>query len=234
MMTSQRTARGLGCLLLLLLLGGAGFFAYTKTQEGTTLTLQNNATLVIERCSGSIQIYANTSANQVKVENSLFVSSTYASARNALILQSCNSRISVPQNTNLSINASRIDVIGVTGKMEIETNGGMITVLRSTLLDGTKLETNGGIISFNGKIPRNGKIVFDNNGGLVDITLPRNSSFELDAGSGLSAVATNFPGLHTFDNDTLGREHLGGTVGPAPRVKLVLDINGTNVVLKGV
>ena len=156
--------------------------------------------------------------------------------------------LTVPQTTNLQIESEDIEVTGVSGQMSLTASSGAIKLIQCTLSGQSKLDSNGdpifaledslggqvtvnnngGPITFSGVITSNGKYTFDNNGGGIDITLPRNAIFHLDVTGIIDAFASDFPGIAAPDANS-GEIHQD--VGRSPSAVLSLSINGGPVIL---
>ncbi|MFL5665102.1 MAG: hypothetical protein ACJ8BW_27705, partial [Ktedonobacteraceae bacterium] len=54
-------------IFLLIILGVIGFFVY-KWQTGNVITVDSQATLFIDDCTGFVHIHASTSTNQVVLQ----------------------------------------------------------------------------------------------------------------------------------------------------------------------
>jgi hypothetical protein len=122
--------------------------------------------------------------------------------------------ITVPPACHLQVEAKAgsLQVMGVTGRLALRTNAGSITVLHSTLEDGSSLITdagtinvqqshlcgnvrfhsNAGALSFAGALERVGSYQLTTNFGSIDVALPADASFMLAASSNLGAVTNEF------------------------------------------
>ncbi len=156
-------------------------------------------------------------------------------------LASVSLDISVPPHCQVEVegNAGTIYVMGVSGRMALKTNAGTITLQQVTLKDqssvvtdaGTlcvqqaslegevRLHTNAGTVSFAGNLAPTGSYQFSTNAGTIDVVLPPETSFALQASSQLGSVTNEF-GLPV--------------VGSPPRARLLLHTNlGTVTVRRG-
>src|SRR6202022_407719 len=118
----------------------------------------------------------------------------------------------------LTTNADNINVTGVNGQMLLSSNGGVITLTQSTLTRSSVINANGGSITatgdtlnaqngqisfktnsdsitFKGKIASLGTYHFESNTGDLNVTLPGNSSFHVDASTNTGIATTDFSGL---------------------------------------
>jgi hypothetical protein len=216
-----------GIIILLIILGGIGFFVY-KLQTGNVITVDSGATLFIDQCSGYVHIHASTSTNQVVLQGpgGIFVFSSHAQSSDTIIINGCNLDMTVPANINLNINADEIDVFGVSGQMKLTTNGGSITLVQDTLQGTSVLDNNGGPILFQGSIASTANSTFSSNGGSIDISLPGDASFHLKTTGILDSLTTNYPGIAIAG---IGQSET--TIGNSAQATLTLDVNGSSVIL---
>jgi hypothetical protein len=216
-----------GIILLLIVLGGAGFFVY-KAQTGNSISVDSGATLFIDECIGFVHIHAGTSNNQVVLQGlgSTFVPSSHAQDSDTIIISGCDLDITVPKSINININADAIEVFGVSGQMKLSTNGGSIILVQDTLQGKSELHNNGGPTVFQGSIASGASPTFDSNGGSLDISLPGDAAFHVKAEGNIDTFTTNFPDLATIDNHTLD-----ASVGSSPQATLTLAVNGSSIIL---
>ena len=216
-----------GIIFLLIILGGIGFFVY-KLQTGNVITVDSGATLFIDECSGYVHVHASTSTNQVVLQGlgGIFVFSSHAQDSDTIIINGCDLDMTVPASINLKINADEIDVFGVSGQMNLTTNGGSIVLVQDTLKGTSVLDNNGGPTIFQGSLDSATNSTFSSNGGSVDISLPGDASFHLKIAGGVDAIATNFPGIAVANSSIPDTN-----VGISPQARLTLDVNGSTVVL---
>ncbi len=214
-------------IILLIILGGIGFFVY-KLQTGNVITVDTGATLFIDECTGFVHVHASTSTNQVVIQGlgGIFVPSSHAQDSDTIIINGCDLDMTVPASINLKINADEIDVFGVSGQMNLTTNGGSIILVQDTLKGKSVLDNNGGPTIFQGSIDSAANSAFSSNGGSLDISLPNDASFHLKIAGIVDTLTTNFPGLTV--TDTNGPDV---NVGASSQATLTLDVNGSSVIL---
>ena len=155
--------------------------------------------------------------------------------------------VTVPVTSDLKLytNDSSITVSGVKGQMNlisnsgtitvtystidtasiINNNSGAITVTNTTLIGNVTLLNNSGTITFNGNVNPNGTYQFKGNGGLVDVTLPRNGAFHIDASANNSSVTSSFPGAAVQNGE------IHANLGKLPRASITLYNNNGAVSL---
>lgn len=214
-------------IFLLIILGGIGFFAY-KWQTGNVITVDAGTTLFIDQCTGFVHVHASSSTNQVVLQGlgGIFVPSNHAQDSDTIIIDGCDLDMTVPAAINLNINADEIDVFGVSGQMNLTTNGGSIILVQDTLKGKSVLDNNGGPTIFQGFIDQAANPTFSSNGGSLDISLPRDSSFHLKTAGDIDTLTTNFPDL-AVTNNTIPDTNIG----TSPQATITLDVNGSSVIL---
>src|SRR5579885_2538009 len=216
----------LGCLIfMVVLIAGLAFFIYAY-QTGTRISTKPHPTLVVTSCTGSIHIQAGKAADQITIEGFPFPPYQLDQSSNTVTLSDCNRTIIVPAQTDLKINADTIDVIGVSGQMQLETNGGTITLAQATLEGQSSLQNNGGPVRFSGAVAPQASCTFDVNGGSIDLALPAAASFHIDVTGILSSITSDFPDL-LIQNDGVHAD-----VGTAPSAHLKMDVNDSPIILK--
>ena len=216
-----------GIIFLLLILGGIGFFFY-KWQTGNVIAVDSGATLFIDECTGYVHVHASASTNQVVLQGlgGIFVFSSHAQDSDTIIINGCNLDMTVPASINLKFTADEIDVFGVSGQMNLTTNGGSIVLAQDTLKGTSVLDNNGGPTIFQGSLDNAANSTFSSNGGSVDISLPNDASFHLKIKGNVDTLTTNFPGIAAANNSNPEIN-----VGISPQATLTLDVNGSSAIL---
>ncbi|HEU5229426.1 MAG TPA: hypothetical protein VFU49_16530 [Ktedonobacteraceae bacterium] len=210
---------------LLVLIAGLSFFIY-KYQTGTTISTKSHPTLVIPTCTGSAHIQAAKAVDQITIAGWPFPPYQLDQASNTVTVSDCNRTIIVPAQTDLKIDADTIDVIGVSGQMQLSTNGGTITLTQVTLLGQSNLQSNGGPLRFSGSIAPQASCTFDVNGGSIDLALPTDAIFHIDITGIISSITSDFPGLSPQNNE------VHADIGLSPSAKLKIDVNDSPIILK--
>jgi hypothetical protein len=95
---------------------------------------------------------------------------------------------------NIRTNAGSIDVKNASlgSQSFVHTNAGTINVQNVNLEGNARMETNAGTISFSGSVIPGGQYFFETNAGTVDVALPANTAFILDAKTDLGTVSNLF------------------------------------------
>ena len=215
-------------IFLLIILGAIGFFVY-KWQTGNVITVDSEATLFIDNCTGFVHIHASTSTNQVVLQGpgGIFVSSSHAQDSDTIIINGCDLNMTVPVSINLKINADEIDVFGVNGQMNLSTNGGSIVLMQDTLKGKSVVDNNGGPTIFQGSIDSTANSTFSSNGGSLDLSLSKDASFHLKTTGNIDTFTTNYPGIAIGHNGVPDVN-----IGTSPQAMLTLDVNGSSVILR--
>lgn len=103
--------------------------------------------------------------------------------------------IVVPQNMNLDIvnNVGEISVLGTTGSLRLRSNVGDIDLLDITVRDEYDVEADVGDIEFEGQLPEDaGTTMLRTNVGEINVSLPEDSSFMLDAETSVGDITSEF------------------------------------------
>jgi hypothetical protein len=203
-------------LLLVLLIGGGAIFnqAYKKSQalaeQSLRLAGTGAPTIVINDAAGSVKVHKG-SGNEIVLDatahGSLFSSLSGDQAkmtRNAdgtitisvivVNQDSVDLDITLPQNSNIqaNINTGRLDIDGVSGLMNLKMDTGDLNYENGTLANGSTFHDNTGTITFKGNVAAQGSYDFQDNTGAINLSLPSNASFTLDASTNIGNVRNQF------------------------------------------
>ena len=204
----------------------------------TTITVGAHPKIVIDRNDGSVHITAGANG-QVSIQatgNTYGGGITYQKSENVITfnldnVETNNVNLTVPPLTDLDIttNAGDITVDGVSGQIALSTNGSSLTATRVTFSGNSKMDVNGGNITFNGTLDPASNDVFDNNDGIIGLTFPANGAFHVDASSnGSDKIASDFPQI------VVSGDVAHGDVGNTPRAQVTVTTNaGTIHIYKG-
>ncbi len=124
----------------------------------------------------------------------------------------------------LKTNTGTIDISGVSGQMILSSNTGSIQASDGTVSGKSELITNTGSITFNGSTARSGTYRFETNTGSVNVTLPGESVFHLDASTDTGTINTNFPAVLVQHRQFVGAD-AHSDVGSAPQATISLKTN---------
>ncbi len=205
-----------------------------------TVPVSGRPTIVIDRNAGAVKIQGVANSNQVVIKTVDSDSSladgeiTYTKSKNSVItfdlrnVETVTVLVTVPTESDLNIttNGDDITVTGVNGEQEISSNGGSLHLSEATLTGKSTVETNGGIITFDGSLAPQSTDTFSTNPGSITITLPANAAFHADITNNGGIIQSDFPGVVVSGNEAQG------DVGQAPFATLKVDSNGGTILIK--
>ena len=222
--------------------------------ESHIFKVSSSPQLVIDDPTGEVTIHSGEAGNTVSISatklaegfggnpNNIHVNYTESSDNKTVTvtvdngprfigLPSVNLDITVPSaiDLNLTSNTGGIDVKGVTGQMSLQSNTGSITAERDNLTGSSTLKTDTGSVRFNGTIAQNSDYVFSTNTGSVNVTLPSDSSFHVDAKTDTGSFNSDFPVSNT-NKQGLGNEvHSDVGSSPTSTITLTTDTGSINL-----
>ena len=233
---------------LVALLGIFGFTGYaTRSTEAQTFTMATYPTLVLNNDTGSVHVRAAPSGNVITVQatkhgnswsnlNDVQVSYAQNTTTNTVTVNvdrvnttsfftalSVDFDVTMPSAAALRLktNTGSIDVSGVSGQMTLLSNTGSLQVSGGTVKGNTALIANTGSVTFNGAIAESGTYTFTTNTGSVNVTLPAESVFHVDATTATGSINTNFPGVVVQPRQVTGAD-AHGNVGGSPQATITL------------
>jgi DUF4097 and DUF4098 domain-containing protein YvlB len=101
-----------------------------------------------------------------------------------------------------TLGAGNISIDGISGLISVQTGSGNVDFKNGTVQKNTSFQANAGSITFSGKLAPNGNYEFKGNTGSIDITLPANSAFILDASTQVGNVSNAFRSILVGHNPT--------------------------------
>lgn len=127
--------------------------------------------------------------------------------------------LKVPAHSDLELSTGmgEIWITGISGQLSLKSDTGSIYVRQGLLTGNSVLESGLGSINFHEAIDPCGTYQFVTETGSVNVTLPDDTPFELDASTDLGSVTTVIPGM-TMVHRTSREVH--GDVGLPPRASL--------------
>jgi hypothetical protein len=159
--------------------------------------------------------------------------------------------VTVPDNSNVQLQTSsgNIDVEGVSGQMSLTTDSGeihanndtvsgnstlttrdgTIEMARDTLSGNPTINTSSGEITFGGSIDSTGTYQFKTDRGSIDVTLPENPGFHVDATTNSGSIDSEFPQVQAQDTASGGQAAHSDVGGSAPGAKIILDTNDGSI-----
>ena len=133
--------------------------------------------------------------------------------------------ITVPQQTDLKLQSDVADVVveGVEGQVDISTDVGQVELKDVVVRDSLKVRTDVARIRFEGVLGEGVRCDIRSDVGDIALTLPADSSFEVDAESNVGAVTCDFDVRGVQGRKQLVGGRIEGTVGENPTAKLKLQ-----------
>ncbi|HJT59717.1 MAG TPA: hypothetical protein VJ761_24625 [Ktedonobacteraceae bacterium] len=228
-----------------------GTFAnVSSVTETRHFAVSANPTLIINNDTGSLHVRAGSSASDVTIQatrhsglwgnanditvsyaqdtegNTITVNVGRTSGSNIFTTSSVDFDVAVPSSTTLQLktNTGSIDVSGISGQMVLTSNTGSITANNGAASGNTQLITNTGSVTFNGSIASSGTYQFQTNTGSVNVALPGDSNFHVEASTDTGTISTNFSGVNVHPRQFTGVD-AQGVVGNAPGATVTLRTN---------
>src|SRR5215469_18052637 len=247
-------------LIIMALLGGGlglprGGYHFNRTQQAHTFSVGALPTIVINDDVGTIHVHTGGNNGSVLVQvtdvNQGFgnnpgnghVSYNQDGAHNTVTVNadsgpgffgsnSIDLDVTAPANSNLQIktDTGEIDVSGVTGQMSLSSGTGSIHAEQDSLNGQSVLKTDTGSVTFEGTIDPKGSYQFETNTGSVDVTLPGNSSFHVDASTDTGSINSDFPGVNVQHGDFTGAS-VHSDVGSSPSTTVTLKTDTGSISL---
>ncbi len=221
-------------VVIVALLGGFSglsntVFSRTTILPQRTFSVSAEPQLVIKDSAGTVTIHTGSS-NRVQVSatehtglfsNSNDVQYTVQQTGNTIEVDvdqsgasflsgSVDLSITLPSVSDIqaTINAGSMDIDGVSGLINVQDNAGSINFEDGTIKDGSSFQDNAGSITFDGSLASSGGTYeFNTNAGSIDITLPADSSFTLDATTDAGSVSNDFGSNTVGSNPTNTQLH---------------------------
>ena len=139
--------------------------------------------------------------------------------------------ITVPAKSDLQLQngTGDITVTGITGQMSLINGTGSIDATQVTLTSDSHLQASAGNVSFKGSIG-NGNYQFQSNTGNVDVSLPSNASFHVNANTDVGSITSDFSEVITQQN--IAGASASGSVGNAPSATITLTTNTGSIELQ--
>lgn len=132
--------------------------------------------------------------------------------------------IAVPQQTDLDldVDVGTVQVEGTEGPVDVRLDVGDLLLSDVVARDEFSVRTDVARVRFEGSLGEGMRYNIRSGVGEIALSLPADSSFEIDAESNVGAVTSDFAVSGTADRQTLIGGRMKGTVGDAPTAELVL------------
>ncbi len=220
-----------GLILLALVVGGL-IFVLSRIHGGVAVSVGDHPSIIGKECTGDIRVYVGQ-PDQV-VLSGLFPQYQQDATGNILDLTPCDDgqiTMTVPPHTNLEFDeANTVTIFGVSGTINLDVNGGPVTMIGCTLEGQSKIGDNGGVVTFDGTLAQGSTSTIDDNGGTVETLLPSVAAFHLDVSGIPGPIASDYSQVQsTPDSTTDIKTDIGSA---APTATLNLSLNDTGVVLR--
>ncbi len=244
-----------------LIAGLVGGIASHSSTETRNFAVSAHPQIVVINDTGSLHVNVGSASNQVTIQTTKWIGGFGNATDNIQIRYDQNGasntvnvtveRTHVPNisdfshadfdltvpataDLHLTTNTGEIWSTGVSGQMMLATNTGSITVRQGTFSGDSQITTNTGSVTFQGAIDPHGSYVFSTNTGSVNVTLPHNAAFHVEASTDTGSITSDFSGVIVTKIDYT-RSEAHGDVGSAPRAMMTLTTNTGSISLhKGV
>lgn len=231
----------------LLIAAGVSLVSSTVRVERRHFAVTGHPHLVVHNEAGSIHVNAGSAGNTVTVKTKLHTSrfgkakaSSWVCyeqsvdgdeiraevdrvcAPGTTLPQPIDFEILVPGHADLDLltGIGDIRVTGISGQLSLRSEIGSIAVRAGLLTGNSVLKTSLGSINFHEAIDPSGTYQFATETGSVQVILPDDSAFELDASTQFGSITTVVPGM-TLASRTNCEVH--GDAGMPPRSSLILS-----------
>jgi hypothetical protein len=196
-------------------------------------------TIVINDPNGSITVNTGGLSNSVTVQTpgrdqESVPSATFNSSEDSLQIAVDNSQwsqtdleVTVSDEADLVIrtNSGDIDVTGVNGQLNLNSDSGTITLSQVYLAGNSSVSTNSGDIGFDGGIAPNGSYQFQSGSGSVDVTLPPDTSFHAAVTPNSGSFNSDFPEVHSQPSGGT----IDGDVGNSPSANVMIKTDSGSI-----
>lgn len=233
----RRHVRGcISSLVAVALIGGGLIFLLGRAHNGVSISVGVQPTVIIHDCNQAILVRAGQ-ANQV-VLSGVFPQYAQDTTTDTIEMGDCGSEgglgsvtLTVPTHANLQLDISdSITIFDVSGQMNLSANGSRITLINVGLEGQSKIDDNGGVITFIGNLAQGSNSTISGNSGAIDMTLPASAAFHLTTSGILGQVISNVPEVQASTG--VGGQ-LDLEIGHANSgVTLKLDLNDTALILR--
>ena len=231
----------------LLIAAGVSLVSSTVRVERRHFAVADHPHLVVHNEAGSIQVHAGSAGNTVTVKtkrhtrrvgkaaaeswvcyaqsaegNEIRAEVDRVFAPDTSLPQPIDFEILVPGHADLELltGAGDIWVAGISGQLSLRCEIGSIAVRGGLLTGNSVLKTSLGSVNFHGALDPSGTYQFATETGAVQVILPDDSAFELDASTQFGRITTVVPGM-TMAYRTNCEVH--GDAGMPPRSSLTLS-----------
>jgi hypothetical protein len=230
----------------LLIAAGVYFVNSTVRVETRHFSVNRQPHIVVNNEVGTIHIKATSDANtvhfqtkrhtkrlgksaneswvcyeQLDVANEIRAEVERVYSPNDNLPQSIDFNVTVPHNTDLEVITSVGDiwVTGIRGQLTLQSDIGSIYVREGLLSGNSMLKTSLGSVNFHEAIDPHGTYQFATETGLVNVILPDDTAFELDASTTFGNITTVVPEMKMAYRTN---SEVHGDAGIPPRASMTL------------
>ena len=141
--------------------------------------------------------------------------------------------VTVPANANLviQIDTGDVTVEGVSGQMSLTDTNGRIELHKVALTGNSTIHSDNDDITFQGSLDPNGTYQFSSIGGSVDLTLPSNSAFHVDATANNGSISSDFPSIQQSSHGNGSQAQ--GSVGNGPQATVTIKTDSGSISING-
>jgi hypothetical protein len=231
----------------LLIAAGVSLVSSTVRVERRHFAVTDHPHLVVHNEAGSIHVHAGSAGNAVTVKtkrhtrrvgragtsswvcyaqsvdgNEVRAEVDRVYAPGTSLPQPIDFEILVPGHADLELltGVGDIRVTGISGQLSLRSDVGSITVRGGLLTGNAVLKTSLGSVTFHGALDPSGTYQFATETGSVQVILPDDSAFELDASTQFGTITTVVPGMIMASRTSC---EVYGDAGKPPRSSLTLS-----------
>lgn len=183
------------------------------------ITIPSTTLVQTTTSSGSIDVHgghgltASTGSGSIALENIQGTTNVHTDSGDIIASD-------ITGSLTISASSGSLKMQQVHGQVNAKTRSGDVTATDSALSGNSSLQTQNGSIRFDGSLDPNGTYKMQTTSGDVDLTLPGNTAFTLDASTGSGTIQNAFG---------------DSTIGLTPRAQLSLRTqNGSIAIVKAV
>ena len=203
-------------------------------EQVQNFSVTNAPTIVITSGAGDINISTGSSSSVVSIQESSN-GGFFGNPRDANVNATQNGNtitvndqgdpsgdvgldVVVPSNASLQITTTdgSIAVDGINGQMTLQSNNGNVTANNDVFTGSSTLSSQSGDVTFSGSIDT-GNYQFQSNSGSVNVTLPSDSNFQVNASTNSGSINSDFSSVNPQSQGNGSAAH--GNVGNSSAAK---------------
>ncbi|HEY7348522.1 MAG TPA: DUF4097 family beta strand repeat-containing protein [Ktedonobacterales bacterium] len=129
----------------------------------------------------------------------------------------------------LTTSSGDIEASNINGQMRLTTSSGDITAANANARGNSTFQTSSGDISFNGSLEPDGSYGFQASSGDIDLTLPNDAAFQVQATTDSGDISSDFSGVNVFPGSSGAVAN--GSVGSAPYARITIQASSGDIYL---